>query len=70
MLQIEIEKLPSFAMGEEKGIIKGMEKGIAAGERKKAILIAKQLMDMKIEREKIAQATGLNLGELDALDQH
>ena len=74
MLQIEIEKLPSFVMGEEKGIIKGMEKGmekgIAAGERKKAVLIARQLMDMKIEREKIAQATGLELEELDALDQH
>lgn len=69
MLQIEIEKLPSFVMGEKKGIAKGMEKGIAAGERKKALLIAKQLMDMKIEKEKIAQVTGLELGDLDALEQ-
>lgn len=78
MLQIEIEKLPSFVIGQEKGMAKGIEqgiekgmaKGMAAGERKKALLIAKQLMDMNIEKEKIAQATGLELGELDALDQH
>ena len=41
---------------------------MAVGERKKAILIAKQLLAMQLEKEKVAQITGLDLGELDALD--
>jgi hypothetical protein len=56
MLQIEIEKLPSFMMGEEQG------------ERKKALMIARQLLNMKFSLEKIAQITGLEISELEALD--
>jgi predicted transposase YdaD len=65
MLQVEIEKLPSFMMGQEKGI----EKGIAAGERKKALMIAKQLIKKNLSLEEIAQLTGLEIAELNALAQ-
>ncbi|MCF7988619.1 MAG: hypothetical protein K9L60_13790 [Methylovulum sp.] len=70
MLQIEIEKLPSFMMGQEKGIEKGMEKGIATGERKKALMIARQLLKKNFSMQDIAQMTGLDITELDSLDQH
>jgi predicted transposase/invertase (TIGR01784 family) len=62
MLQIEIEKLPSFMMGQEKGIV--------AGERKKALMIARQLLKKNFSMQDIAQMTGLDITELDSLDQH
>ena len=70
MLQIEIEKLPSFMMGQEKGMEKGMEKGIVAGERKKALMIARQLLKKNFSMQDIAQMTGLDITELETLDQH
>ena len=74
MLQIEIEKLPSFMMGQEKGmeegIEKGMEKGIATGERKRALMIARQLLKKNFSMQEIAQVTGLDITELETLDQH
>ena len=86
MLQIEIEKLPSFMMGQEKGMEKGIEKGIkkgikkgmekgiekgiVAGERKKALMIARQLLKKNFSMQDIAQMTGLDITELDSLDQH
>ena len=66
MLQIEIEKLPSFMMGQEKG----MEKGIATGERKRALMIARQLLKKNFSMQEVAQMTGLDITELDSLDQH
>ena len=82
MLQIEIEKLPSFMMGQEKGMEKGMEKGIkkgmekgmekgiVAGERKKALMIARQVLKKNFSMQDIAQMTGLDITELETLDQH
>ena len=65
MLQIEIEKLPSFMMGQENG----MEKGMAMGEKKRALLIAKNLIKDDFPLEKIAQITGLDLTDLEKLAQ-
>ena len=78
MLQIEIEKLPSFMMGQEKGMEegiergmeKGMEKGIATGERKRALMIARQLLKKNFSMQEVAQMTGLDITELETLDQH
>ena len=73
MLQIEIEKLPSFVMGQEHGIEQGMEKGIkkgmAMGEKKRALLIARNLIKDDFSLEKIAQITGLDLTDLEKLAQ-
>ncbi len=65
MLQIEIEKLPSFVMGQENG----MKKGMAMGEKKRALLIAKNLIKDDFPLEKIAQITGLDLTDLEKLAQ-
>ncbi|MDP2097119.1 MAG: hypothetical protein Q8K10_00685 [Methylobacter sp.] len=69
MLQIEIEKLPSFVMGQEHGIEQGMEKGMAMGEKKRALLIARNLIKDDFSLEKIAQITGLDLTDLEKLAQ-
>jgi len=60
MLQVEIERLPSFIMGEEKG----MEKGA----RKKALMIAKRLIKKNFSATEIAEITGLEVGELIELE--
>jgi predicted transposase/invertase (TIGR01784 family) len=63
MLEIEIEKLPSFLIGQERGI----EKGIEQGEHNKAIMIAKQLLELNMSLTEIAQITGLTTDELEKL---
>jgi predicted transposase YdaD len=55
MLEIEIEKLPSFVMGEKKG------------EKKKALTIAKQLLAINLSIETIIQVTGLSKSDLENL---
>jgi hypothetical protein len=65
MLQIEIEKLPSFMMGQEKG----MKKGMAMGARERALMIAKQLIKRNFSLEEIAQVTGIEVTALASLDQ-
>ncbi|WP_252225306.1 hypothetical protein [Clostridium sp. ZBS2] len=56
--------------GEEKGIKKGIqegiEKGIQEGEYKKAIEIARNLLDV-LDDETIALKTGLNIDEIRKL---
>jgi len=61
MLHVEIEKLPSFIMG--------MEKGMEKGEKKQAGAIAKQLLALGMTYQQIEQVTGLNRIELQELDQ-
>lgn len=71
MLEIEIEKLPSFLIGQERGIEqgieKGIEKGIEQGAHDKAIVIAKQLLELNMSVTEIAQITGLTTDELEKL---
>ncbi len=71
MLEIEIEKLPSFLMGQERGIEQGIEqgieKGIEQGAHDKAIMIAKQLLELNMSLTEIVQITGLTTDELEKL---
>ena len=59
------------AARERKGRAEGRAEGLTIGEskgsRKKQIEIAKNLLKLKIPKEKIAQATGLSLKELEKL---
>jgi predicted transposase/invertase (TIGR01784 family) len=64
MLEIEIEKLPSFLIGQERSI----EQGIEQGAHNKAIMIAKQLLGLNMSLTEIAQITGLTTDELEKLD--
>ena len=50
MLHIEVEKLPSFLMGEERG----REEGRKEGEKRKAYAVAKRLLATGMQIEQIA----------------
>ena len=82
MLEIEIEKLPSYLMGEKRGEMRGEMRGEIRGEKrgeirsekkwrnKEAELIAKQLFKLDLSIEKIAQATGIKISELEKIKQN
>ena len=49
------------------GLREGMEKGLLAGERKKAIETAKKMLENKIPIDLITKCTGLSLEEVKRL---
>lgn len=51
----------------EKGIAKGIEKGLVEGEKRKAIEIAKNMLSFGIEVSVIAKTSGLTVSEVEAL---
>ena len=51
------------------GLREGMEKGLLAGERKKAIETAKNFLKKNISAEIIAECTGLSLEEVQKIKQ-
>ncbi len=53
--------------GREKGIEEGIEKGIETGKKKKAIEIAKNLLEINIPISDIAKTTGLSVHEINKL---
>ena len=58
-LEIGIEK------GIQRGMEKGIEKGIMEGSQKEKIEIAKKMLELKIDKETIAKATGLTEQEIE-----
>ena len=70
MLEIEIEKLPSFVMGEKKWVTKGIEIGIKQ-EREKLknnfLEVARQFLSVNFPIEKIMEMTGLSKDEIENL---
>lgn len=65
MLEIEIERLPSFLIGEERGLKQGVEQGA----HEKSVAIARQLFKLNLPMVEIAQITGLTVTELEQLSQ-
>lgn len=53
--------------GIAEGMAKGMEKGLVEGEHKKAIEIAKNLLEMGLDVDTIVKASGLSKEEVAAL---
>lgn len=51
----------------EKGLEVGIEKGIMEGSRKEKIEIAKKMLELKIDKETIAKATGLTEQEIEKI---
>ena len=60
-LEIGIEK------GIQRGMEKGIEKGIMEGSQKEKIEIAKKMLKLKIDKETIAEATGLTEQEIEKI---
>ena len=46
---------------------KGMQKGMQKGEKKKALEIAKSMIDMGLDKKTISKTTGLDLSEIEKL---
>ncbi len=59
MLTVDIEKMPSFNIGFDRGIQKGIENGV----KKVALGMLKLNLDMEI----IQKSTGLSLEEIESL---
>ena len=60
-LEIGLEK------GIQRGMEKGIEKGIMEGSQKEKIEIAKKMLKLKIDKEIIAEATGLTEQEIEKI---
>lgn len=60
-LEIGIEK------GIQRGMEKGIEKGIMEGSQKEKIEIARKMLELKIDKETIAEATGLTEQEIEKI---
>lgn len=64
-LEVGIEK--GMKEGIQRGIEKGIEKGIMEGSQKEKIEIAKKMLELKIDIETIAKATGLTEQEIEKI---
>ena len=60
-LEVGIEK------GIQRGMEKGIEKGIMEGSQKEKIEITKKMLELKIDKETIAEATGLTEQEIEKI---
>ena len=65
------DKISALNEAERKGMQKGMQKGIneglQKGEKKKALEIAKSMIDMGLDKKTISKTTGLDLSEIEKL---
>ena len=63
------DKISALNEAERKGMQKGMQKGIKEGmqkgEKKKALEIAKSMIDMGLDKKTISKTTGLDLYEIE-----
>ena len=57
-----------FKAGAKWGLAEGEAKGRSEGSHQKALETAKNLLQFGLSREKIAQATGLTLKEVEAIN--
>lgn len=74
MLQIDIERLPSYQAGFKKGFEQGIKKateeeGIKRGEHRKALEVARELLALNFSPEQIAAITKLPLAEIPKLEK-
>lgn len=53
--------------GIKKGIKEGIQKGIQEGEKKKAIEIAKSMINIGLDKDTIVKSTGLDSSEVEKL---
>ena len=63
MLNVEIEKLPSYLIGKKRG----EEQAIKRGAHRKAVEVAKKLFKIDMSLEQIAVVTELSIEELQQL---
>ena len=65
ILEMSIDEISALNEAERKGMQKGIKEGMQKGEKKKALEIAKSMMDMGLDKETISKTTGLDLYEIE-----
>ena len=53
--------------GHQEGLQQGLQQGLLQGEKRKAVIIAQNLLSMGISKEDIMEATGLSEEELNTI---
>ena len=61
------DKISALNEAERKGMQKGIKEGMQKGEKKKALEIAKSMIDMGLDKKTISKTTGLDLSEIEKL---
>ena len=61
------DKISALNEAERKGMQKGIKEGMQKGEKKKALEIAKSMIDMGLDKKTISKTTGLDLYEIEKL---
>ena len=61
------DKISALNEAERKGMQQGINEGMQKGEKKKALEIAKSMIDMGLDKETISKTTGLDLYEIEKL---
>ena len=61
------DKISALNEAERKGMQKGIKEGRQKGEKKKALEIAKSMIDMGLDKKTISKTTGLDLSEIEKL---
>ena len=59
------DKISALNEAERKGMQKGIKEGMQKGEKKKALEIAKSMIDMGLDKETISKTPGLDLYEIE-----
>jgi len=67
MLNIDIERLPSYQIGLEQGLEQGLERGEKRGKLESQQQIAATLINMQFPLEQIASITQLPLSEIEKI---
>ena len=63
ILEMSIDEISALNEAERKGV----QKGIKEGEKKKALEIAKSMIDMGLDKNTISKTTRLDLSEIEKL---
>ena len=66
ILKMSIDEISALNEAERKGV----QKGIKEGEKKKALEIAKSMIDMGLDKNTISKTTRLDLYEIEKLINH
>jgi len=70
MFRIDIEKLPSFQIGEERGLEQGLKRGLKQGLEQGLEEVAKKLLSKNNDIAFIIDVTGLNAKEIERLKEN
>jgi len=69
MLEVNVERLPSYLIGEERGFERGFKQGAERGAEQSIEQVAKRLFELNFSVAEIAEITGLTVEKLQQLSE-